>query len=129
MNRNKSALVFTLTGLFVLALAPLAYAFTTPSSGSVLYDVYDLAINDILKGPAGFVIATGLIGMGVGAATMGKGIVLPVMSVIGGALIYKLDGVVESLGYSLDAVSHLHAAGTVMSQASAILHQMAGLFF
>jgi len=50
-----------LSALGIVGLAGAAHAFTTPAAGSFMYDIYDIAVEKLLKGPAGFVAGVGAI--------------------------------------------------------------------
>ena len=55
MKKEKLVEVFLLTIFMLMAIVPEAFAITAPVAGSFAYDVYDMAVNSILKGPIGFV--------------------------------------------------------------------------
>jgi len=81
----------------ILADALPALAITTPATGSFAYDVYDIAVNDILKGPVGFVAGIGAIAFGAVAAIRSE-VMAAVPAVLGGAALLKADAIVGSLG-------------------------------
>ncbi len=98
---SKTAVVgFALIlGLWVtMFIAPAAvYAVTAPTTGSFAYDVYDIAVEKLLKGPVGFV--SGVAAMIFGAVTAISGRVLPsVLPILGGAMLLKADAIVNSMG-------------------------------
>jgi len=85
--------VFTATCL----LAGNALALTAPGTGTFAYDLYDIGINQILKGPIGFV--GGVACMVLAAVLAVRQMLLPaVCSVLGGAFLLKADSVVETIG-------------------------------
>ncbi len=73
-------------------------AWTAPASGSFGYDVYDIAINQIAKGPIGFVAGAGLLAGGIFLATRNAWVPAITM-MIGAGVLYKLDTIANSLGY------------------------------
>jgi len=74
-----------------------AMAITAPTTGSFLYDVYDIGIDKILKGPAGFV--TGVAAMAIGAWSLVRTqLMVAIPAIIGGGLFLKADSLVTSLG-------------------------------
>lgn len=81
----------------VLMLSPAAMAITAPTSGSFAYDVYDIAINKIVKGPIGFVAGAASIVIGAVAAITGR-VIAAVPAILGGAAIIKADTITTSLG-------------------------------
>jgi hypothetical protein len=93
---------FTKMGIFVygfiIGLWPgFALSFETPSDGSFAYNVYDLFLNDILKGAIGFVIAAGLILYAIFWAVRSN-IFGTITCAICAGLIIFIDEVVISLG-------------------------------
>ncbi len=91
----------TFTLFVVLAttcfMAANALALTAPGSGTFAYDLYDIGINQILKGPIGFV--AGVACMVLAAVLAVRQMLLPaVCCVLGGAFLLKADSVVETIG-------------------------------
>lgn len=83
--------------LSALAVMPeLAHAITAPVAGDLAYDIYDVGVNKILKGPIGFVAGVATIGFG--ATQVMKAWPLALLSVLGGSAIIKADTIVASLG-------------------------------
>lgn len=98
MNRTKvllGAMVVVWAAMFLVPVA--AQAISAPSSGSFAYDVYDIAINQILKGPIGFVCGGAAIVLGAVNAIGGR-VMSAVPCVLGGAAILKADAITTSLG-------------------------------
>lgn len=86
-----------MVALFVMSFWSSVMAITTPSAGSFAYDIYDIGVDKILKGPIGFV--GGVVAMAVGAiAAIQARILLALPAILGGALLLKADNVVTSLG-------------------------------
>lgn len=90
-------IVGTFIGLGVLLNIPVAHAITAPATGSFAYSVYDIGVNQILKGPIGFVGGVGAVVWGAIAAVQGK-IMTAVPAILGGAAMLKADSIVSSLG-------------------------------
>ncbi len=81
---------------FVLQGSP-AYAITTPVLGDFAYDLYDIGVNKVLKGPAGFV--GGIAGMVMAAILLIRQQILPAAAtVLGSAFLLKADAIITSLG-------------------------------
>jgi len=74
------------------------WAWSTPQQGSFAYDVYDIAINKIAKGPIGFVAGAGLMVGAIFSATRAAWVPAVLMAVGSGAL-FNVDTIVNSLGY------------------------------
>ena len=97
----KKALISGLKSFGVVALgAGAAFAFSTPTSGSFAYDIYDIAVKKILQGPVGFV--GGVVSMVIGAISLvGGRYMTAIPAVLGGAVLLKSDAIVSSLGYTI----------------------------
>ena len=97
-ERNKILVPALIVGAMVMAaVAPDAFAITAPTDGSFAYDVYDIAINEILKGPVGFVCGVGAIAFGAFSAIRSQ--IFPAVSAtLGGGALIKSDAIVTSLG-------------------------------
>ncbi|MGC9100087.1 MAG: hypothetical protein ACP5HC_02315 [Caldisericum sp.] len=97
----KKALISGLKSFGVVALgAGAAFAFDAPSQGFA-YDIYKIAVEDILKGPVGFV--GGVAAMVLGAISLIAGRYLTAIpAVLGGAVLLKADSIVSSLGFTIN---------------------------
>lgn len=83
-------------GATVLA-ARFAAAFTAPSAGTFAYTVYDVAINQMLNGPIGFVAGVGAMALGAVMAIQQK-IMLAIPCILGGAVLLNAESLVTTLG-------------------------------
>jgi len=94
------AIVGTTLGVALMPeMASAITAPTAPAAGAAAplgYDIYDVAVNGILKGPIGFVTGIGTIVFG--ATQLMKSWPIALMSVLGGTAIIKADTIVSSLG-------------------------------
>ncbi len=72
-------------------------AIATPAAGSFAYDIYDLFINQILKGPIGFVAGAATVVYG-GAVTAQGNYYAGIPALIGGLGLLKADTIVSSFG-------------------------------
>ncbi len=72
-------------------------ALNAPVAGTLAFDVYDIAVNSILKGPIGFVI--GAMAVAGSAALFYKAQYFPAIgALLAGASIIKADSIVTTLG-------------------------------
>ncbi|AEH45784.1 hypothetical protein Thein_1929 [Thermodesulfatator indicus DSM 15286] len=96
------ALMFFVMLTFGLIFAADAFAWTTPTPGSFLYDVYDLGVNKILKGPLGFLLGMGCASFGgsrlVGLHDRGS-VPAGIGTLLFGGCLIKLDSITQSLGF------------------------------
>ena len=94
--------LFVLAALFVAFGAGGAFAFTPPSTGSMAYEIYDIAVNDILNGPIGYVAGLGMISFGLYAGVMGKGqISTSILSILAGGAVANAEGITNTLGFNM----------------------------
>jgi hypothetical protein len=97
MEHNYRIPAMFVMAMFFVFMAQNAMAFSVPSSGSFAYDLYDLAVNQILKGPVGFVAGIGFIILCVFA--IARQMVLPaILCLFAGVILIKADSIVQSLG-------------------------------
>lgn len=90
----------TLTACATIALVAVtssAFAITAPVAGDFAYDVYDIGVNKIVKGPIGYVGGMGAIAFGAIQATKNQ-VLQAVPAIIGGAAILKADAIVSTMG-------------------------------
>jgi len=93
-NHKKSVIAASVLGAVVVSQA--AFAIVAPVAGSLGFDLYDVAVNDLLKGPAGFVGGLGAVVYGV--TQLAKSWMITALSVLGGSAMIKADTIVTSLG-------------------------------
>jgi len=74
-----------------------AFALAAPVAGTFAYDIYDIAVMQMLQGPIGFVAASLAIVFGAVLAIQGR-VIQAVPAVLGGALLLKADAIVTTLG-------------------------------
>jgi hypothetical protein len=73
-----------------------AHAFTAPTTGQFMYEAYDFFINDLLKGPVGFVISAVCVLWGL-FSVRGNWIMGLVLIIIG-TVVFKIDAITQSFG-------------------------------
>jgi hypothetical protein len=93
----KKSNVTVFAVLTIILLQANAFAMTTPAAGSFAYDLYDIAVNQILLGPIGFV--AGVAAMVFAAILSIRQMILPAAGVVlGGAFLLSADTVVQTIG-------------------------------
>lgn len=99
MNRAKILLGTMVVMWAVMFVVPMVYAVTAPTntSGTFAYDIYDIAVEKILKGPIGFVGGAAAVVLGAVSAIGGR-IFTAIPCILGGAALLKADAITESLG-------------------------------
>jgi len=96
-NKEQRTVILTLVSVLMLSVVQIAQAINTPAANSFAYDLYDIGVNKIVKGPIGFV--GGVVAMVAGAiAAIQARILLALPAILGGAALLKADSIVSSLG-------------------------------
>ncbi|HDV8101519.1 conjugative transfer protein TraE (plasmid) [Escherichia coli] len=98
-SRQAKLITAFFMALALLAVSQGVFAFTTPSTGSFGYNVYDIAINKIASGPIGFVGGAWLIAMG--STKMNEGWTRALPFILAGSCLIKLDEITQSLGATI----------------------------
>ncbi len=83
----------------VIACNNPAYAIAVPAAGSTMYNLYDIAVNQLLQGPLGFVGGVGCIVLG--SINVFKHPVQAVPAILAGGCMLKADQIVTSLGLTI----------------------------
>jgi hypothetical protein len=97
VDHNYRIPVMFVVAMVLVFMAQNAMAFTVPTSGSFAYDLYDLAVNQILKGPIGFVAGIGFLILCVFA--IAKQMVLPaILCLFAGVILIEADSILVTLG-------------------------------
>ena len=93
-NKNQSKLKITILCLSTVALG--ATAITAPTAGSFAYDIYDVGVNEILKGAPGFV--GGMLGIIFSATKLSTDWKMASLGVLASTAVIKADSITTSLG-------------------------------
>lgn len=94
---KKYSPVATLIAASVVTLT--ATAITAPATGSFAYDLYDVGVNDMLKGAPGFI--GGLLGIVYSASKLSANWMWASLGVLGSTCVIKADAITSSLGMLL----------------------------
>ena len=73
-----------------------AEAITAPKAGALAYDLYDVGVNKLLKGPVGFI--GGMLGIVVAATHLSKNWIPASLGILGSTALLKADSITTSLG-------------------------------
>jgi len=96
-RKDQVMKVVVLSALMIMAIVPEAFCVTAPAAGSFAYDIYDLGVNQILKGPIGFVGGCGCVGFG-GYCAVKQNVGAALGCILGGAAMLKADSITTSMG-------------------------------
>lgn len=94
--KYKVGVAYAVMTATVLVASQNAMAITAPTTGSFAYDLYDVAVNDILNGAPGFV--GGLAGVAYSATKLGTNWMLAVLGILGSTAVLQADAITTSLG-------------------------------
>lgn len=86
-------------GTTVIIIAAGASAITAPAAGSFGYDLYDVGVNDILKGAPGFI--GGMVGIIFSATKMSENWKAAGLGILASTAVIKADTITSSLGFLL----------------------------
>jgi len=92
-------LQIALAALMALALATTSTAMVAPAAGSFAFDLYDVAVNQILTGAPGFV--GGVLIMVIAGLNLTRNWVIAVAGLLGGTILINADTLVTSMGYMI----------------------------
>ncbi|HDX9006497.1 TPA: hypothetical protein RQO57_003562 [Aeromonas dhakensis] len=86
-------------------ISPEVAAWSAPASGSFAYDIYDIGVNKLLKGPIGFVAGVAIIAYS--ASNFSQGPWKAVTGILMGSGMAKADTITSSMGAMIDGAEHL----------------------
>ncbi len=95
-KKEVGIVAFMLAAVAMLIIPEGAWAFATPVAGSFGYEVYDVGVNMILKGPIGFM--AGVLFIVYGGFQVLKSWMMGIGAILIGALIVRADAMVTTLG-------------------------------
>jgi hypothetical protein len=85
--------------LFILAAmasASLVHAFTAPAVGDLGYDIYDIVVNQGVKGPLGFV--GGVAAFLFGVSRLFSNIMIGIPTIVAAVCLIKADSILQTFG-------------------------------
>lgn len=85
-------------GTFVaaLALASAAHAFQAPTAGDLGYDIYDIVVNQGVKGPLGFV--GGVAAFLFGVSRLFSNIMIGIPTIVAAVCLIRADSILQTFG-------------------------------
>lgn len=88
-------------------ISPDAAAWSAPAAGSFAYDIYDIGVNKLLKGPIGFVAGVGIIAYS--ANNFSQAPWKSVTGILAGSGMAKADTITTTMGAMVDGAQHLQS--------------------
>lgn len=99
-RRGIVAADYTLTGLVaVIAATGIAHAFTAPAAGDLGYDIYDIVVNQGVKGPLGFV--GGVAAFLFGVSRLFSNIMIGIPTIVAAVCLIKADSILQTFGMTI----------------------------
>lgn len=89
---DKAALFF----LAVMTSATIVHAFTAPAVGDLGYDIYDIVVNQGVKGPLGFV--GGVAAFLFGVSRLFSNIMIGIPTIVAAVCLIKADSILQTFG-------------------------------
>lgn len=86
-----------ISGMVAVVIATGAAAVTGPAAGAFGYDLYDVAVNQMINGAPGFV--GGLAGVVISASKLSTNWMYASLGILGSTAVLKADTITTSLGY------------------------------
>ena len=85
-------------GTFLLAftLASAAHAFQAPAAGDLGYDIYDIVVNQGVKGPMGFV--GGVAAFLFGVSRLFSNIMIGIPTIVAAVCLIRADSILQTFG-------------------------------
>jgi len=95
--RTLITIDFAVTGFIALILATsLAHAFSAPAAGDLGYDIYDIVVNQGVKGPLGFV--GGVAAFLFGVSRLFSNIMIGIPTIVAAVCLIKADSILQTFG-------------------------------
>ena len=96
---GKTALSFADVGVPLALLAAISgsvHAFTAPAAGDLGYDIYDIVVNQGVKGPLGFV--AGVAAFLFGVSRLFSNIMVGIPTIVAAVCLIKSDTILQTFG-------------------------------
>jgi hypothetical protein len=97
--RGKAFRTIDAAVLFLLAAitgASVAHAFAAPAQGDLGYDIYDIVVNQGVKGPLGFV--GGVAAFLFGVSRLFSNIMIGIPTIVAAVCLIKADSILQTFG-------------------------------
>ncbi len=99
MMRGRSVRAVDMALLFLVAAVAAtgaAHAFQAPAAGDLGYDIYDIVVNQGVKGPLGFV--GGVAAFLFGVSRLFSNIMIGIPTIVAAVCLIKADSILQSFG-------------------------------
>lgn len=93
---GKADVVGTFVAALALALASAAHAFQAPTAGDLGYDIYDIVVNQGVKGPLGFV--GGVAAFLFGVSRLFSNIMIGIPTIVAAVCLIRADSILQTFG-------------------------------
>lgn len=102
--KNDNKIIKYGSSLIIVAsltmMSSILIAAVVPTAGDLAFDLFDVAINDILDGPIGYIGGISAV-LYAGYAFSTSKIAPAIMAVLGGAMVLQTDAIVQTLGATI----------------------------
>ncbi|MCB4858263.1 hypothetical protein K7W03_01505 [Sphingobium sp. PNB] len=99
-RRSLTAAEHSITALLaIFAAMGIAHAFTAPAAGDLGYDIYDIVVNQGVKGPLGFV--GGVAAFLFGVSRLFSNIMIGIPTIVAAVCLIKADSILQTFGMTI----------------------------
>lgn len=98
-KRFASAADYGVALLLLAVLGSAAHAFSAPAQGDLGYDIYDIVVNQGVKGPLGFV--GGVAAFLFGVSRLFSNIMIGIPTIVAAVCLIKADSILQTFGMTI----------------------------
>ncbi|CAH0355502.1 hypothetical protein BH11PSE5_BH11PSE5_23900 [soil metagenome] len=98
-KRFLSAADYGITLVLLAVIGSAAQAFSAPAQGDLGYDIYDIVVNQGVKGPLGFV--GGVAAFLFGVSRLFSNIMIGIPTIVAAVCLIKADSILQTFGMTI----------------------------
>ncbi|EZP70615.1 hypothetical protein BV96_03291 [Sphingomonas paucimobilis] len=98
-KRLASAADYGVALLLLAVIGSAAHAFSAPAQGDLGYDIYDIVVNQGVKGPLGFV--GGVAAFLFGVSRLFSNIMIGIPTIVAAVCLIKADSILQTFGMTI----------------------------
>jgi len=98
-KRAASAADHGVALMLLAVIASAAHAFSAPAQGDLGYDIYDIVVNQGVKGPLGFV--GGVAAFLFGVSRLFSNIMIGIPTIVAAVCLIKADSILQTFGMTI----------------------------
>jgi hypothetical protein len=98
-KRYVTAADYGVTLVMLAVIGSAAHAFSAPAQGDLGYDIYDIVVNQGVKGPLGFV--GGVAAFLFGVSRLFSNIMIGIPTIVAAVCLIKADSILQTFGMTI----------------------------